>query len=566
MGIPVLAIGLDAADPKLIETWMAAGHLPNLQRLRQEGGYGRLHNTVNYNGVPTETSATERLWVMFGTGCLPNTTGYWGPVKYFPQNYGIRHDTVHGAYDFQAKPPFYGLGDNYRVATFDIPVSALVDGVNGVQVLGWGGHAPHTPSHSTPPELLPEIIQRHGKNPLLHQDYGNWWDQAYRDRIERALKISIEKRVTICKELMQQADWDLFITVFGETHTAGHDFWHLSQEDNPLHPAQRNGADPLLDTFQRIDQGIGELVAAMPTAQVVIFAVHGMGNNVTDMFSMTFLPELLYRYNFPGSYAIAHGDTKHRPPEMNFTPRRKSWSGEVWQKRYDSNPLKRWLMPWLPSKFDHYLQADAKPGLMSPYVLRQKKADLNWMPALWYRHLWPQMKAFALPAFAAGHIRINLKNRDGQGRVEPDRYEAVCDEITAHLQALKDGRSGEPLVAEVVRTRNSKNCLSNDPTLPDADLVVLWTDTPSDVVDSPTLGRIGPLTYYRTGGHRSDGFIMVKSPTVPAGYQFTHAQTIDIGPTIQRLLGARISPQIDGNSLIENQPDSLITADTTSKK
>jgi predicted AlkP superfamily phosphohydrolase/phosphomutase len=482
-------------------------------------------------------------------------------VQYFPQNYGIRHDTVQGAYDFQAKPPFYALGDNYRVATFDIPVSALVDEVNGVQVLGWGGHAPHTPSHSAPPERLPEIIQRYGKNPLLHKDYGNWWDQAYRDRIECSLKVSIENRVLICKELIQQADWDLFITVFGETHTAGHNFWHLSQKDNPLHPAQGDGADPLLDTFQRIDQGIGELVAAMPAAQVVVFAVHGMGNNVTDMFSMTFLPELLYRYSFPGSYAIAHGHTHPRPRGINFTPRRKSWSGEVWQKRYDSNPLKRWLMPWIPSKFDHYLQADAKPGLMSPYVLRQQKADLNWMPALWYRHLWPQMKAFALPAFAAGHIRINLKHRDGQGRVEPDHYEAVCDEITTHLQALKDGRTGAAIVAKVVRTRNADNCLSNDPTLPDADLVVLWADTPSDVVDSPTFGRIGPLTYYRTGGHRSDGFVMIKSPTVPAGHRFTNAQTIDIGPTIQQLLGADVSPGMDGKTLLKAKTGPLIEED-----
>lgn len=244
MGEPVLAIGLDAADPQLLEEWMDAGHLPNLNRIRQQGSYGRLGNTVNYNNIPTETSSTERLWVMFSTGCLPNKTGYWSPVKYSPQDYSVEHDTIHGAYNFKEFSPFYALGQDYRVATFDIPVSALSDNLNGLQILGWGGHAPHTPSHSLPADLLPDIIQRYGKNPLLHQDYGNWWDQSYRDRTQKALQESITKRIAICKELLQKEAWDLFIAVFGETHTAGHDFWHLSQPDHPLHQRQEGQADP----------------------------------------------------------------------------------------------------------------------------------------------------------------------------------------------------------------------------------------------------------------------------------------------------------------------------------
>ncbi len=56
---PVIAIGLDAADPNLLDKWMAEGKLKNLSKLRQQGAYGHLHNTVNYNQTPTETSSTE---------------------------------------------------------------------------------------------------------------------------------------------------------------------------------------------------------------------------------------------------------------------------------------------------------------------------------------------------------------------------------------------------------------------------------------------------------------------------------------------------------------------------
>ncbi|MGK7934684.1 MAG: alkaline phosphatase family protein [Xenococcaceae cyanobacterium] len=548
---PIIAIGLDAAEPKIIERWMSQGYLPNLARLRQQGSYSRLHNTVNYDGTATETSATERLWVMFGTGCLPNKTRYWGPVTYNASNYQVKHDTVNGAYDFKQYPPFYALGNNYRVAAFDVPVSALSEDVKGLQILGWGGHAPHTPSHSLPAEALPNIIQQYGKNPVLHQDYGYWWDRAYGDRIRKGLKVSTYNRAKICRDILQQEDWDLFITVFGETHSAGHDFWHLSQADNPLYPYKREASDPMLEAFQDVDRAIGEILAEVPNdTSVVVFAVHGMDNNVTDMFSMTFLPELLYRYNFPDKFGLARGKlgAKVRPPFTN--PRRKSWSGEVWQRRYHPNPLKRWLMPWVPSQYDKLLGKGEEPALTSPYELREQGKPLNWMPAMWYQRHWSKMKAFALPAFAAGHIRINLQGREQKGIVALSEYGAVCNELIQYLHRLTDGRTGKPIVKDVVRTRNQDNALSTDSTLPDADLVVLWQEQPSDVVDSPDFGRIGPITYYRSGGHRPDGFLLLKSPNIQPNSDLPQAQAIDIAPTILELMGANIPDYMDGKSLL----------------
>jgi predicted AlkP superfamily phosphohydrolase/phosphomutase len=554
MKTAVIAIGLDSADPVLLESWMAQGHLKNLNKLRQAGTYGRLHNTVNYCDTPTETSATERLWVMFSTGCLPNKTGYWGPVKFHADCYEITHDTVNGAYDFKEYPPFYALGDKYRVAAFDVPVSALSENVNGVQILGWGGHAPHTPSHSQPPELLPDLIRQYGKNPVLHQDYGYWWDKAYFNRIQKGLNSSTSTRSAISQDLLKQETWDLFLTVFGETHSAGHDFWHLSQPDNPLYPYKNSSGlngDPMLQAFEDVDRAIGEIIAAVPEpAYVVVFAVHGMENNVTDMFSMTFLPELLYRFNFPGKVGIARGKLGMTPPPPITNPRRKSWSGEVWQLKYDPNPIKQFLKKWTPSKFDKFLDSKHQDDLVSPYELLKQSAPLNWMPAMWYQPLWSQMKAFALPAFAAGHIRINLQAREEKGVVPISEYEALCEELTHYLYSLKDGRTGELIVKEVVRTRTRQDALDCNPNLPDADLVVLWQDCPTDVVDSPDFGRIGPVTYYRSGGHRSRGFLMASGPGITPSSSLPEGQAIDIGPTILELMGAPIPDYCDGKSLL----------------
>ncbi len=41
-----LVIGLEGADPLLLEKWCASGELPNLSRLMREGGYRRLRSST----------------------------------------------------------------------------------------------------------------------------------------------------------------------------------------------------------------------------------------------------------------------------------------------------------------------------------------------------------------------------------------------------------------------------------------------------------------------------------------------------------------------------------------
>ena len=549
---PLIAIGLDSADPLLVEDWMSQGYLENLKQLRQQGAYGHLDNFVKYCGDQIEISATERLWVMALTGCLPDKTGYWGPVKYDKDTYDVVHNTV-GAYDYKQYPAFYALGDDYRVAVFDAPVAALSEQVNGWQVLGWGGHAPHTPSHSRPPELFDDLISKYEKNPVLHQDYGCWWDDNYCNYIQQAEEVSISRRADICRDLLQQESWDLFLTVFGDTHSASHDFWHLSQPDHPLYPhmkEKRAAGDPMLKAYKQVDRAVGEILDAAPEdANVVVFSVHGMGANVTDVFSMLFLGEFLYRFTVPGKMLLAPGKPGKQPPPPIIHPLRRTWPGEVWQGMYDSNPLKRFLRRSLPGKVQGKLDRMlGYSGLASLRCPSWTSDSINWQPVMWYSPFWPQMRAFALPAFAAGHIRINLKGREHKGIVAASEYDALCDELTQKLLRLKDARTGEQIVKEVVRTRTSPT--ESGPNLPDPDLVVLWRENPTDVVDSPDFGRMGPVTYYRPGGHRPRGWLMAKGADIAPGSPLEKGSAIDIGPTILALMGAPIPEYCDGKPLL----------------
>lgn len=548
-----IVLGLDAAEPRLIEEWMAAGHLPNLSKISQEGTYSRLNNTVKYCDEPTEYSTTEPLWATFSTGCRADTLGYWDTVSYNPDNYEIVCDIVKSGYDYQEYAPFYALGEDYKVAVLDVPVTTLSNDVNGVQILGWGGHYPYTVSASNPPEIFAGVVEKYGRNPVLHNDNGLWWNPEYVTWIQQALTKSIEGHSAIARDLLKRDRWDLFLMVFGETHTVGHDLYSHSQADHPTYNhLTQNGTkpDPVLSTYQQVDTAIGEILAEAPQdANVLCFSVHGMAANFTDLLSMAVLPELMYRFHY-GKAAIAPGEVGSTPGPIVTKPIRNAWPGEVWSQVYEPNPLKKLFRTWTHKKF----LRDPKHGLLSPYSLLDEPIEqelaMGWMPGMWYSRLWPEMKAFALPAFTNGHIRLNLKGRDRDGIVEPAEYHALCAELSELLYELTDARTGNKIVKQVVVTRT--NPLDSNPKLPDADIVVLWQEPITDVVDSLKLGRVGPLTHCRAGGHKSQGFLLGKGPNIPQGSDLSHAETVDLAPTILNLMNAQVPEHLDGKNLLAN--------------
>jgi predicted AlkP superfamily phosphohydrolase/phosphomutase len=337
---PVIALGLDAGDPVLLEKWMGEGRLPNLARLRAGGAYGRLHSTVSLNGQVTEAFATEPLWVDFATGRKPTRTGAWDSVAFDCDRYSVRNlDEGSPAFDPER-----------RVAVVDVPMTRLSAGVHGAQVLGWGGHFPHTRSESSPPGLLAELTARHGANPVLYQDTGIWWDTRYVRWLDQALADSVAARTRLMRDLLSRERWDLFLGIYAEPHTAGHDVYVYSQPDHPLNAVAPNpaGTDLLRRTYEQVDAGIGEIAAAAPAdAAIVCFSLHGMGPNYSDQLSSVMLSEALYRMSFPGEAALAPGVVGAPLPAPVARPHRNAWVTELWTRHVAAGPATRLMRSYL---------------------------------------------------------------------------------------------------------------------------------------------------------------------------------------------------------------------------
>ncbi|MBI5571861.1 MAG: alkaline phosphatase family protein [Desulfomonile tiedjei] len=558
MGHRVVAIGLDAGDSLLVQKWMAHGHLTNMRALQDRGAQCELGNV--------KFCSDDVSWTAFYTGCLPEQTGFWTVLKLIPGTYEL---DVPRYYDFTRHQPFYAQAPSCQVAVFDLPnLHVLFPEVQGVQVTGWGAHSHWDQGSSLPETLFSDLVHQFGVNPAARIQYHglNWWNLPFLKTMRASLIEGALRRGHIGRDIMRRGPWDLFMTVFPEPHNAAHNFWHLSRADHPLHPRESPFAeDPLLECYQAVDTALGEILeVAGEDTYVVVFSLHGAAANNSDLWALLMLPEFLYRLNFPGNGLFPVGDIGEACPPIVDRLHHKLWPSDIWSRRVDGRSVAGLLRPFSDNtEFDpdergsrSALVKGARFCLKTIEGLRRRIAKRlvdfdsgpgGWCPAMWYKFAWPRMKAFALPSFSDGFIRINLKGREPNGVVDPVDYRSVCDWLTTELRLLRNSRTGEPVVSDVWRTRSSPE--QEDPCLPDADLVVVFASTPADVAESPSVGRMGPFPYPRVGGHRNTGFLLARGPGIGPGTNLPKAHIVDLAPTILTLMNAPVPQHMAGNPL-----------------
>jgi hypothetical protein len=525
----VVALGIDAPNAEQFERWLAAGELPNIAAIAEQGVTARHSHLKRFRN--------ERCWSIFLSGKDSGATG----AHFEPSTYRYGHVSVQR----EPAPLFYALGDAARVCQFDFP-APISDEVDGVQVTGWGSELNASVQMSDPPGLIEELIERHGSDPKMetgfdvHDPASGEAERSFRNPnlyrpeglrdYSRFLDIAVERRTEICLDLLGRERWDLFLALFVESHTANHLFWHAGR-DYPLASPLDSGEDPLLAVMRKIDEGIGRIAAMLsPETVLAVFTVDDTAQNMMDVPSMALLPELLFRWNFPGQAALAEGRSGEPlpPPSTDFADH---WKHEVWRLATE----------------------EGQNVLRSPASLEADGEPLNWNPAIWYQDLWPRMRAFALAPVSDGYIRINVTGREAHGIVAPEDYDAVIAELTELLHGQTDPRTGRGVVERIERTREQP---MDSPGIP-PDLIVCWrSDTPFDAVESPQFGRIGPLPFFRSGGHRAhgariDNVLFARGPGIAPGSTVKPGHLEDVPATLLALMGAEPRYPIDGRPLFK---------------
>ena len=530
----VLAIWLDGFDVQLACSLMAEGRLPALAGLASSSARYRLdHGAGRATGL-----AGEHL----STGRSPDDARRWSAVHFDAHSYGVAQRGT-------ATTPFVEHLP-VRTAVVDMPYFDMARAPSVRGIVGWGAHDPGAPKGSRPAGLLGEALERFGPYRGERWIYGVPWPSAsHAEEMGRALTEAARQRAELARWLLTERmpDWELALVAVSEPHSVLEGLWHGIDQDHPLHGRESSDAARagVLSVLAAVDDLVSELTAAVPDAAVVVFSLHGMGPNQSDLQSMVLLPELLHRWALGRPrFEVPDSWTRSRDGVVPFDPE-VGWS--------------RTLRGVFPDGAGTHRGARAKVARATARARKRLRhqqgrdgagavteVPVKWMPAGWYRSCWPGMRAFAVHSFYDGRIRVNLRGREGRGLVAPSERAGVLDEIEGLLADCLDPFSGRPVMSSFERCRPGAGL---DLTATEVDAVVTWTGTCS-AFEHPTLGRIGPVPYRRSGGHsRVEGMAWVVAEGIPPGDRGWRS-SFDVAPTLIDLLGMDPLPLTSGTSLL----------------
>jgi predicted AlkP superfamily phosphohydrolase/phosphomutase len=527
----VLLIGLDGFDAVLAQQFVEEGLLPNFARLQKQAASFNLdHGRDKYSGL---------AWEHLSSGIRPRDGGRWSAVTFNKRTYRATQDHT-------VVRPFLADLSDVRSVIFDFPYFDLARAPNVRGITSWGAHDPGVASASRPDGLHHELTNLFGPYPAPEWIYGFCWPSAQKaqaagDALAQAVKVRSQASCWLLQQRLP--DWDLGVVVISESHSAIEPLWHGVDPNHPLHavPSAPLAAAALRKVYSAIDDLIGDLSLAFPDAALVLVAMHGMGQNDSDVPAMALLPELLYRLAFGSAYMRPVECPEFLPDGTPLIGEDAHW-GDLLSQAVP-NPKARLKFHERVARRIKRMVANGKPSRNVVNV--NSNVDLNWMPAARYSSSWPKMSAFALPSFYDGRVRINVIGREARGKVRASEYAETCQHIREVVSECRNLLNGKPVVSEVYCPKQNPNDVGPD----EADVYIVWEGAPLGL-SHPRLGNIGPLPYLRTGGHTGKyGFLSIVGDDIPAG-QHGVASSFDVVPTIIELLGQPRLPRVSGDSLV----------------
>ena len=289
----VLVIGLDGYDPALANALIDLGQLPSLARIRQKSARFRLdHGSARKTGL---------AWEHVSSGLSPSDGERWSSVSFFPETYEV----------WQDGPQFAPFPSRMRASTvvFDFPYFDMSRAGNVHGVVAWGAHAPGTELQTNPEGLLDEFLEKYGVYPASNWMHGFAWPSSKRcqimgDALAEGVALRSKMALWLLKERFPR--WELALIGVSESHSALEGLWHGIDERHPLnsHSSSSAAAEGIHNVYRSIDRLVGNLTTEFEDAAILIFSMHGMGPNGSDVPSMVLLPELLHRYAFGRSFLV----------------------------------------------------------------------------------------------------------------------------------------------------------------------------------------------------------------------------------------------------------------------
>lgn len=507
----VVLIALDACDPRTAQDLARAGRMPVLRDILRRGARSAVRNPPGL--------FVGGLWPSFATGLRPDRHRLhcWDEIDVASYERRLTSPRQRQGRSFWRR--LGAAGRQYAV--IDVPHTVVEPAHGGVEIAEWGCHDRHLGFQSWPAGEAQGLEREFGLHPVLGLDAHSERSFAPDDYIHRSgpvrtpeeeasllegLLAGLEIKGRLSARVLAASSWDLFITVFGESHAVGHQQWHLHDRGHPRFDASVAAVtgNPIERVYVGLDGELGRLTAATAGCDLLLVLLsHGMGPHHDGAH---LLDEVLQRIDLADRTAADGG----------------RW-GSAWRRGFQA----------LPVPFQALAQRPAAPALRHRAQAHRLEPCREFISAAERA----RQRFFVEPNnYVYGGVRLNLAGREPQGLVCPAAADATLEGVARDLRALVNVATGNRVVREAERAdRWYRRC--EDDRIPD--LFLDWERTaPIETVWSAKTGFVhAPYVNWRTGDHRPEGLLLALGTGIPPGRAMPAFAIEDLPASLMARLG-----------------------------
>lgn len=491
----VVVIGLDGATFDIIDPLIAAGKLPNLSKIFNNGVKANLFSSIPPISAPA--------WISFLTGQNPGKHGvlgfqYYNMSKYNCFEHGIvtskqfAHNTI---LDILSK-------HNKRSIAFQVPLTYPAWPINGLMVSGYP--TPDQTKAFTYPENFSEKIG---------ELYEYKSDQIASGSAEEKVEIyskGVDRVSHKVETLLKNEDYDLFVYVNNITDWVQHKFWKYQFNGNGNGNGNKN--NNYIDYFYiKLDEKIGNILELIDdNTTLFLMSDHGAGARPTHFLNI--------------NYVLRSNNLL--TPKANkvsiFTKTTKYWF--EWVKEYF--PMRYWTKAKFTDSF--------REMVMNTRVYKNNIK-------------WKKTKAYRVPlAYPYVGVNINLRNRQEQGIVEEKDFQKVKEET---FNILNEYSKNNPQYIKAVNYQ--EDIYTGENTCNTPDIIIELNEKYDSGVELDELITEIPSVLLKTisGYHKPYGIFGAYGKNIQQNTEIKDYNIVDLAPTILYALNTPIDNDIDGTLL-----------------
>ncbi len=429
---------------------------------------------------------TDCAWTSMFTGRNPGAHSIFGSWYRAPGAYECRYFSSRD----RRAPVLWELAPGVRFLVWNVPMTYPPSTVDGVMVGGYA--APPGSRFCKPAAFQDELAARWPLDDLL--------DRAPHGSLERFVEELVRGLAAQAEALPWAAERtgaDAVVAVWPHVDRAQHFLWRFRGTDHSL-------SDGIDRVHEAIDAATGAMVESFPDADFMIVSDHGAGPLHADVNLGAWL---------------ARNDFARHAAERTSPVVKLAWALPP--------PVRR-----LGKRF--------APGPARRVLGATVGAQIG-------RFDWPATQAFL---GVQGDLWLNLRGREPAGCVDPERADALLDELRAGLLGIEDPATGQPVFAAAYRRdeiyRGAAANLAPDLVL-DA-----WSRgyrvAPRRGASGEVVVPPGPLEWVKepwSSDHRPQGLFVAAGPRVASG-GLERLDLFDVCPTALALLEQEVPSGLDG--------------------